>query len=99
MLAQKKIKEKFAEVEKKIAEVEKDENENLDGESFTSEEWNYFKEEVTKQVSEGEKIIDFGKAMRNARYLAMLDRGFDDEEGITFTFEELEKFMHEVCKI
>ena len=37
--------------------------------------------------------------MRNARYLAMLDRGFADDEGITFTFEELEKFMHEVCKV
>ena len=48
--------------------------ENIDGEFFTNEEWKYFKDEINKQVAEGEKIIDFGKAMRNARYLAKLDK-------------------------
>ena len=42
----------------------------------------HFKDEINKQVAEGEKIIDIGKAARNARYISMLDKGFKSmEEG------------------
>ena len=90
MSTKKNLKEKISPVTQ---------TENIDGEFFTNEEWKYFKDEINKQVAEGEKIIDFGKAMRNARYLAKLDRAFADENEITFTFEELEHFMNEVGKI
>ncbi len=72
---------------------------NKSGENFTLEEWAYFMDEVNKQIGEGVKEIDFGKATRNARYLAKLDRAFADSEGITFTFDELEKFVNEVGKV
>ena len=86
MLAKKNLKEKISPVTQ---------TENIDGEFFTNEEWKYFKDEINKQVAEGEKIIDFGKAMRNARYLAKLDRSIQQEqEGklVKFTEEEWEKF-------
>ena len=86
MSAKKNFKEKISPVTQ---------TENIDGEFFTNEEWKYFKDEINKQVAEGEKIIDFGKAMRNARYLAKLDRSIQQEqEGklVKFTEEEWEKF-------
>ena len=55
----------------------------------------HFKDEINKQLSES-KIIDIGKAMRNARYLAKLDKSIQQEkEGklVKFTDEEWEKFV------
>ncbi len=57
---------------------------------LTAEESIYFKDEINKQLA-GSKIIDICKAVRNARYLAMLDRGFNDSGGTRMTFEELER--------
>lgn len=91
MLAKKKAKENFSTAQNIDTQTE-------DNMILTEEESVHFKNEINKQLAET-KIIDIGKAVRNARYLAMLDRGFDDDEGIAFTFEELGKFMHEVCKI
>ena len=76
-------------------------NENFSDENFltlTAEESVHFKNEIDKQLSET-KIIDIVKAAKNAKYLAMLDRGFDDTEGVTMTFEELERFIDEGCNI
>ena len=61
---------------------------------MTAEESIYFKDEIEKQLAES-KIIDIGKAVRNARYLAMLDRGFNDPGGTRMTFEELERLINE----
>ena len=61
---------------------------------LTEEESKYFQDEINKQLTET-KIIDIGKAMRNARYLAKLDRSIQQEkEGklVKFTEEEWEKF-------
>ena len=89
MLAKKNLQKKISDTQEKNFE---------DNMILTEEESKYFQDEINKQLAET-KIIDIGKAMRNARYLAMLDRGLADDEGITFTFEELERFMHEVGKI
>ena len=62
--------------------------------TLTAEESIYFKDEIEKQLAES-KIIDIGKAVRNARYLAMLDRGFNDPGGTRMTFEELERLINE----
>ena len=62
--------------------------------TLTAEESIYFKDEIEKQLAES-KIIDIGKAVRNARYLAMLDRGFNDPGGTMMTFEELERLINE----
>ena len=89
MSTKKNLKEKISPVTQ---------TENIDGEFFTNEEWKYFKDEINKQVAEGEKIIDFGKAGRNARYLAMLDESFKQaREGkiISFTEEAWENFVNE----
>ena len=61
--------------------------------TLTAEESIYFKDEIEKQLAES-KIIDIGKAVRNARYLAMLDRGFNDPGGTRMTFEELERLIN-----
>ncbi|MBR6013194.1 MAG: hypothetical protein IK062_05370 [Selenomonadaceae bacterium] len=90
MLAKKNLQKKVSDVQEK--------NFKNDDMILTEEESVHFKDEINKQLAET-KIIDIGKAMRNARYLAMLDRGFADNEGVTFTFEELEKFMNEIRKI
>ena len=63
--------------------------------TLTAEEWSNFKEEIQRQIDGGNKIIDIGKAVRNARYLAMLDRGFNDPGGTRMTFEELERLINE----
>ena len=51
------------------------ETQNEDTMILNEAESKYFKEEINKQLAET-KIIDIGKAARNARYLAMLDEGF-----------------------
>ena len=66
MSAKKNLKEKISDAQ---------ENKIEDSMILTEEESIHFKDEINKQLSET-KIIDIGKAMRNARYLAMLDRGF-----------------------
>lgn len=68
---------------------------------LTAEESIYFKDEINKQLAES-KIIDIGKAVRNARYLAMLDRGFEDMKtgkGVRMTFEELERLINEERRV
>ena len=64
-----------------------------DSMTLTAEESIYFKDEINKQLTES-KIIDIGKAVRNARYLAKLDVAFADEGGVTMTFEELERLVN-----
>ena len=86
MLAKKNLKKKVSEVQEKNFE---------DDMILNEEESKYFKDEVNKQLSES-KIIDIGKAMRNARYLAKLDKSIQQEkEGklVKFTDEEWEKFV------
>ncbi|MBQ9441602.1 MAG: hypothetical protein IJU55_01130 [Selenomonadaceae bacterium] len=70
---------------------------NKSGENFTLEEWAYFMDEVNKQIGEGVKEIDFGKATRNARYLAKLDRSFKNMEnggGRVITDDELRRMIY-----
>ena len=68
---------------------------NLDGSkliNFAPAELKIFKEELDKQFAEGNGV-DIFKALRNARYLAMLDRSFKElEEGkvVSFTEDEWE---------
>ena len=88
MLAKKNLKEKISDVQ---------ENKFEDNMILTEEESIYFKDEINKQLAET-KIIDIGKAMRNARYLAMLDESFKQaHEGkiVSFTEEEWENFTNE----
>lgn len=64
---------------------------------FTKEEFAHFIEEINRQFASGNGI-DLGKAARNARYLAKLDRGFADIKygnGTAMTFDELERFINE----
>ena len=88
MLAKKNLHKKISDVQ------EKDFEDNM---ILTEEESKYFQDEINKQLAET-KIIDIGKAMRNARYLAMLDRGFKQMKeggGVFFTESEWEKFVNE----
>ena len=66
-----------------------------DSMTLNADELKNFQEEIQRQIEGGNKIIDFGKAVRNARYLAMLDRGFNDPGGTRMTFEELERLINE----
>ena len=62
----------------------------------TFDELKYFALELVDMVDEG-KEIDLGKAARNAKYLAMLAKGFNDMKagkGTVMTFEELERLIH-----
>ncbi len=89
MLAQKKVKENFSAAQKVETATE-------DSMILTEEESVHFKDEINKQLAET-KIIDIGKAMRNARYLAMLDRGFKSMEegrGRVVTDEEMERLIY-----
>ncbi len=82
-------------LQKKISDTQ--ENKVEDDMILTEEESVHFKNEINKQLAEN-KIIDIGKAMRNARYLAMLDESFKQaREGkiISFTEEEWENFTNE----
>lgn len=72
------------------------ETQNEDTMILNEVESKYFKEEINEQLAET-KIIDIGKAARNARYLAMLDEGFEDMragKGVSMTFEELEQLIN-----
>ena len=68
-----------------------------DSMTLTAEESIYFKDEIEKQLAES-KIIDIGKSVRNARYLAKIDEAIEDRNagrGISMTFEELERLINE----
>ena len=75
------------------------EQENIDANkiiNFAPAELKLFKDELDRQLEEGNGI-DILKAIRNARYLAMLDRSFKEiEEGkvVSFTDEEWEAFVN-----
>ena len=63
--------------------------------TFNSSELKFFALEIKDMIVEG-KDIDLGKAARNAKYLAMLEKGFDGMKngtGTTMTFEELERII------
>ena len=72
---------------------------NLEGSkliNFAPAELKIFKEELDKQFDEGNGV-DIFKALRNARYLAMLDSSFKElEEGkvVSFTEDEWEDFIN-----
>ena len=55
---------------------------------FTEREWKYFLLEVDDMNKSG-KVIDIPKAVRNARYLAMLDKRFERVEAGHWTEHEL----------
>ena len=73
--------------------------ENIDANkiiNFAPAELKLFKDELDKQLEEGNGI-DILKAIRNARYLAMVDRSLKEiEEGkvVRFTPEEWEDFSN-----
>lgn len=82
-------------VQKNISDLEN--NQVEDDMILTEAESVHFKDEINKQLAET-KIIDIGKAMRNARYLTMLDRGFKQMKeggGVFFTEKEWEDFVNE----
>lgn len=56
--------------------------------NFAPRELKFFKDELDKQFTEGNGV-DLSKALRNARYLAMLDRGFRQLENGYGHFHEL----------
>ena len=71
-----------------------DESKSGDLAIFSKEEFRYFTDEINKQFSET-GAVDFRKATNNARYLAMLDKGFEEIKnggGVFFTADEWEKF-------
>ena len=68
-----------------------------DSMTLTAEEWSNFQDEIQRQVEGGNKIIDFGKAVRNARYLAIIDRGIksmQEGRGRMVTDEELRRLIY-----
>ena len=84
--------------QKKFAKSPEPIEENSNGIFFTAEEWEYLKKEIAKQIDEGTHVINYKKAINNARYLAMLDESIQQiKEGkvVTFTDEEWEKFVNE----
>lgn len=89
MLAKKNVQKNFSDLENNQVE---------DDMILTEAESVHFKDEINKQLAET-KIIDIGKAMRNARYLTKLDEALADNDEKTFTFEELESYMNEIRKI
>ena len=67
-----------------------------DSMTLTAEESIYFKDEIEKQLAES-KIIDIGKAIRNARYLLKIDRAvksMKEGRGIMVTDEELRRLIY-----
>ena len=77
--------------------VTENNSEVQDEEKFTlnADEFKYFVLELKDMFVEG-KEIDGGKAYRNAKYLAMLNKGFKnlkDGKGVTMTFEEWRRFI------
>ena len=65
--------------------------------SFTKGEWGHFIDEMKKQFTE-DNSIDIGKAIHNARYLAMLDESIRQGKAgkiVSFTEEDWEKFANE----
>lgn len=77
-----------------VAQEEFDESKPI---TFAPREWYFFKEEIKHQLAE-ENNIDFLKALRNARYLAGLERSikqFDEGKVVKFTAEEWEAFVNE----
>ena len=68
-----------------------------DSMTLNADELKNFQEEIQRQIEGGNKIIDIGKAVRNARYLAKIDEAIEDRNagrGISMTFEELERFIN-----
>ena len=74
-------------------------NESVGGKViFTSEEWAYLEKEINKQIDEGHHVIDYQKAINNARYLAKLVKSIQqikDGKVVRFTDEEWEKIVNE----
>ena len=69
--------------------------------TFNSSELKFFALEIKDMIVDG-KEIDLGKAARNAKYLAMLDKGFSDMKagkGTEMTFEELWRIIDEKINI
>lgn len=66
--------------------------------TFNSAELKFFILEIKDMIIEG-KELDAGKAVRNAKYLAEMERRVKDIESgknvISFTEEEWEKFIDE----
>ena len=63
---------------------------------FAPREWFFFKEEVKDQIAEG-KGVNLLKALRAARFYAMIDRStkqFKEGKVVTFTDEEWEAFVN-----
>ena len=74
--------------------------ENLKNEesiTFDKYEWKNFLIEITDMVKDGKKI-DFEKAIRNARYLAIIDKGIEQMNkggGHTVTDEEIRSMIYD----
>ena len=83
-----------------MIEMQTLDQENIDANkliNFAPAELKLFKDELDRQLEEGNGI-DILRAIRNARYWAEIDRRIADVEAgrnlITFTDEELEKFIN-----
>lgn len=84
-----------------MIEMQTLEQENIDANkiiNFAPAELKLFKDELDKQLEEGNGI-DILRAIRNARYWAEIDRRTEDIKAgrniVTFTAEEWEKFVNE----
>lgn len=64
---------------------------------FTDSEWKYFKREIEEMIKSDRKF-SLEKAVRNARYLAEIERRDEDLKAgkncVTFTDEEWEAFIN-----
>ena len=90
MLAKKKsVQKNFSEVDEKISAD--------DSMTLQKDELKNFQAEIQKQIDAGNKIIDIAKAIRNAKYLSMLDRGIrsmKEGKGRVVTDEELQRLIY-----
>ena len=96
MLAKKKS------VQKNFSNLVEEKNSADDSMTLQKDELKNFQAEIQRQIEAGNKIIDIGKAIRNAKYLTTLDRGFEDMKegrGTRMTFEELENFINAECRV
>ena len=57
--------------------------------NFAPRELVLFKEEIDKQFAEGKGVVDIFKALHNAAYLAMLEKGFQQIKDGYGHFHEL----------
>ena len=68
-----------------------------DSMTLAKDELKNFQEEIQRQIEAGNKIIDIGKAIRNAKYLTKIDNAIkcrNEGRGVVVTDEELRRLTY-----